>query len=67
MQREGINFHNTFEPVVNWSTVRFIMMMADMDGWESRHIDYVLDFSQAPIDSDFYFHLPAGSHVDGED
>ena len=23
-----IDFHNTFAPVVNWSTVRFIIMMA---------------------------------------
>ena len=42
-------------------------MMFKMDGWESRKIGYVLDFSQAPIDSDIYLHLPAGFHVDGED
>ena len=29
-----------------------------MAGWESRQIDYVLAFSQAPIDSDIYLHLP---------
>ena len=67
MQREGINFHNKFAPVVNWSTVRLIIMMAEMAGWESIHIDYVLAFSQATIDSDVYLHLPAGFHVDGED
>ena len=53
-----IDFHNTFAPVVNWSTIRLIIMMDDMAGWESRHIYYVLDFSQAPIDSDIYLHLP---------
>ena len=42
-------------------------MMAEMAGWESRHIDYVLAFSQAPIDTDVYLHLPAGFHVDGKD
>ena len=67
MQREGVDFHNTFAPVVNWSTVRLIIMMAEMAGWESRQIDYVLAFSQAPIDSDVYLHLPAGFHVNGKD
>ena len=42
-------------------------MMAEMARWESRQIDYVLPFSQSPIDSDVYPHLPTGFHVDGED
>ena len=67
MQREGIDFHNTFAPVLNWYNVRLIVMMAEMDGWESIQIDYVLAFSQAQIDSDFYLYLPEGFHVDGED
>ena len=49
-----IDFHNKFALVVNWSTMRLIIMMADIDRWESIQIDYVIDFSQAPIDSDVY-------------
>ena len=67
MQREGIEFHNTFTPVVNWSTVRLIVMMADMAGWDSIQIDYVLSFSQALIYSDFYLCLPADFCEDGEE
>ena len=33
-------------------------MMAEIFGWELRQIQYVLAFSQAPIDSDVYLHLP---------
>ena len=40
-----IDFHNTFAPVVNWSTARLIIMMDEIAGWESRQIDYVLAFS----------------------
>ena len=36
MQQEGIDFHNTFASVVNVSTVRLIIMIAEMAGWESR-------------------------------
>ena len=60
-------FHNTLAPVVNWSTVRLLNMMDEMDVWESRKIDYVIAFPQAPIDSDVYPHLPAVFHVDGKE
>ena len=53
-----IDFHSTFAHVVNWSTVRLIIIMAEISGWESRQIDYVLAFSQAPIYSDVYINLP---------
>ena len=36
-------------------------MMAEIFGWELRQIHYVLAFSQAPIDSDVYLHLPENS------
>ena len=42
-----------------------IIILVEMTGFESRQIDDVLDFSQAPIDSDAYLHLLAGFHVDG--
>ena len=53
-----IDFHNKFEPVVNWSTLSLTMTMVDMDGWESRQLYYFLALSQAEIDSDVYLHLP---------
>ena len=59
VQQGRIDFYNKFAPIVNWSTVRLIIMMADMAGRESIQIDYVLYFSQAPIDSDVYLHLLA--------
>ena len=34
-------------------------MIAEIAGWESGQIDYVLAFSQAPIDGGVYLHLPA--------
>ena len=42
-------------------------MMADMAGWESRQIDYVVVFFQAPIDSAFYLHLPVVFHLNVKD
>ena len=59
-------FYNTFAHVINWSTVRLIIMMAEMAGWESRQIDDVL-FIKAPIDSDVYLHLTTGLHIYDKD
>ena len=40
-----------------------ILTISEIAGWESWKIDYVLAFSQAPIDQDLYLHLPAGFNV----
>ena len=67
MQQERIYFHNTFAPVINWSAVRSIIMMAEMSRWESIQIDYVLALSQITnVYINVYLHLPAWFHVDGE-
>ena len=52
-----IDCHNIFAPVVNWSTVRLIIMMAEIAGWKPIQIDYVIYFYQSPIDSNVYLHL----------
>ena len=67
MQTKGIDYWHTYAPVVNWSTVRLVMLLTEMAGWSSRQIDYVLAFLQAPIDTTVYCHLPTGFHVEGGD
>ena len=64
MQRKGVDYWHTYAPVVNWSTVRLVLLLTEMAGWESRQIDYVLAFSQAPIDSTVYCRLPTGFHIE---
>ena len=34
MKQEEVYFHNTFVPVINWSIVRLIIIMAEISGWE---------------------------------
>ena len=68
MQRKGIDYWHTYAPVVNWSTVKMVLLLTTLAGWDSRQIDYVLAFLQAPIDADVFCHLPAGFHIkDGND
>ena len=67
MQRKGIDYWHAYAPVVNWSTVKIVLTLTQLAGWCSRQIDYVLAFSQAPIDTDVYCYLPAGFHIKGGD
>ncbi len=64
MQTKGVDYWHTYAPVVNWSTVRLVLLLTELAGWHSRQIDYVLAFSQAPIDTTVYCHLPAGFHIE---
>ena len=64
MQTKGVDYWHTYAPVVNWSTVRLVLLLTELAGWHSRQIDYILAFSQAPIDTTVYCHLPAGFHVE---
>ena len=58
-QVEGINFWETYAPVVTWSTVRLILILSLISGMKSRQLDYVQAYTQAPIDCEIYMCVPA--------
>jgi len=49
MQVYGDTFWDTYSPVVTWSTVRLVMILALVLGWEMRSIDFILAFPQAQV------------------
>jgi hypothetical protein len=59
-QRHGIDYWETYSPVVQWSTVRLIMVLAATLDLKSRQVDYQQAFPQAPIDEDVYMRIPEG-------
>ena len=55
--------------MVNWISVRFILVLSELIGLESKAIDFVLSFPQAELDVPVYMELPIGMEVtryDGE-
>jgi len=54
MQIEGVDFFNTFAPVVQWATVRLLLNLSITLDLESVQVDYVSAFCQAPIEEDVY-------------
>jgi hypothetical protein len=59
-QEHGINFWETYSPVVNWYLIRLFLIISIMKGWESQQIDFVLAFPQADVECDIYMEVPVG-------
>ena len=59
-QIEGINYFDTFTPVVQWSTVWMILVLSLTLGLASKQVDVVSAFCRAPINEDVYVDLPKG-------
>ena len=57
-QRFGIDFDETYAPVVQWSSVRMLFTLALTLGLKTRQVDYSNAFVQADIDGEVYCELP---------
>eukprot|EP00957_Ditylum_brightwellii_P100468 7658277-Ditylum_brightwellii.AAC.1 len=57
----GIDYNEIYSPVVQWPTVRILLLLSQLKGCKSRQVDYVQAFSQAPLEDDKVFiEIPAG-------
>ena len=57
-QQWGINYWDTYAPVVNWVSVRFIFIISQLAGLETQELDFVLAFTQAKLDVPVYMNIP---------
>jgi hypothetical protein len=66
-QQFGIDYTNTYAPVVNWTTVRILLILSVLLDLKSQQVDYVQAFPQAtlPEGEHIYMDIPAGYHYDG--
>jgi Reverse transcriptase (RNA-dependent DNA polymerase) len=51
-QIEGVNFFDTFAPVVSWTTVRLMLILSAILDLSSQLVDYIAAFVHGPIDKD---------------
>ena len=59
-QQWGVHFWETYAPVVNWMTVRLVLIVALIHELPARSIDFVLAFPQADLDVPIFMKLPPG-------
>lgn len=67
LQKFGIDYLQTYSPVVRIESVRRVMIIALMQGLDGRHVDFVTAFLNGElVDVDIYMEQPEGYH-DGTD
>ena len=65
-QTEGVDYFETFAPVVEWTTVRFLLIMSLLLGLQTTQVDYVAAFVQSDIDTEVYVEMPRGFSKPGK-
>ena len=59
-QIQGIDFFETWAPVVNWNTVRLMLILSLVLGLATKQVDYTTAFLHAPIKDEVYVEMPRG-------
>ena len=59
-QIEGVNFDETYAPVGNMSTLRYLLSFVAKNEWKMDHLDVVTAFLNPKIDTEVFMQQPAG-------
>jgi Reverse transcriptase (RNA-dependent DNA polymerase) len=59
-QTKGLNYWDTYVPVASWAAIRIIISIAVLKGRQTKQMDFVLAFPQAPVETDLYMEIPTG-------
>ena len=62
-QQWGVNYWETYAPVVNWISVRFLLIVSGLAGLETQDLNFVLAFPQAKLDVPVFMEIPPGVDV----
>ena len=59
-QKAGVDYFETYAPVVQWSTVRLILTLILKNNWVTKQVDYTNAFAQATLREDVFIEPPRG-------
>ncbi len=65
-QREGIDFEETFSPVIKSCTIRILLALAAFYGWSVEQMDAVTAYLNSEIDVVLYIEAPTGYNTLGK-
>jgi hypothetical protein len=64
-QIKNVHYWETYSPVVKWSSIRLFLMIAAIKKWHTRHVDFILTYPHADIETDFYMKILRGFELEG--
>jgi hypothetical protein len=64
-QVEGIDYFDSFSPVVQWLTIRLLLVLSMMLKLHSVQVDYTLAFVQAPAENNVFVEIPRMFDIPG--
>ena len=62
-QEHGVNFWETYTPVVSWQTLRLLFIHSILKGWHSKQIDFLLAYPHSPAKVLLYMHFLKGYEI----
>jgi hypothetical protein len=64
-QEKGVDYHETFAPIVRVISIRTLLALATYNDWEVEQLDVVTAFLEADIEEEIYMRQPEGfRHTD---
>ena len=66
-QVHGINYWDTYTPVVAWPVICFFFVLSIIQGWKTQQLDFIMAFPQAPIQTPLYMNIPKGYKTPRDD
>ncbi|XP_075499123.1 uncharacterized protein LOC142537497 [Primulina tabacum] len=65
-QQQGIDYHDTFSPTAKIVTIRCMLSLAAIKGWNLHQMDVTNAFLQGDLDEEVYMDMPLGYSRQGE-
>ena len=64
MEQCGVNYWETYDPLVNKTIVRSLLSISSIHRFPSRSTESLIYFTQAELDVYVFMHIPLGMGVD---
>ena len=65
MQHWGVNYWDTYSPVVNWMSIRSMITLIFLIDIHTKSVYFVLAYTQADVKSEIFMEIPIGFGIEG--
>ena len=63
MQQWGVNYWETYSPVVNWMSFRAIITLIILRELHTKSVDFVMAYNQTDVKQEIFMEVPIGFGV----